>query len=441
MTWQRRPCPSNPVQALSPCESATAGRPVRARANTTREQWFARRGSVNVRVLLATTASPDDRKTLACARSLARAGAWVAVGGDAFWGEAFYSRCVRRRVRYPHPRLGVSPFIDALKHHIERDRYDVMLPMNDYMTLAVAQHRDCLPPSAGIALPPTPSLELAADKARTLALAASLGIDTPLTREPESEDDLRQVADQIAYPCIVKLRRGAGAVGFRILADHAALLSAYRAPREPSDLVFDHDHLLIQEYVPGEIHDACVLFRLGEPRAGYTQRRVRTYPATGGVGTIVETTREPALLESANRLLAALNWHGPAQVEFKVNPETGRTCLMEINGRFWGTTDVAVHAGVDFPALVYRLILDGDVSPVFNHAVGLRFRYPFPFGLLAVAEGGSRWRTARDFFAPQREVHSDVKWNDPLPLLAEALYIGRRAWKRRSLRPGRSPRR
>ena len=44
-------------------------------------------------------------------------------------------------------------------------------------------------------------------------------------------------------------------------------------------------------------------------------------------------------------------------VEFKVGPEGAH--LMEINGRIWGSLPLAVRAGMDFPARLADLFLDG----------------------------------------------------------------------------------
>lgn len=390
-----------------------------------------------MKVLLATTSTPDDRKTVSCARSLARAGASVTVGGDEFWGQAFYTRSVSGRIRYPHPRAGIQPFIEAINEHSGSSGCDVVLPMNDYTTLALTRHRDALPTGLATALPSIEASEIAGDKLRTQELARRLGIEAPDTWEIANKESLHQLADRIDYPCVVKLRRGSGAVGFQIIPDRQVLTAAYTAPREASDLAFDRDHLLVQEYVPGEVHDACVLCRHGEIRAAFTQRRIRTYPRQGGIGTLLESTREPGLLERAQRILAELEWHGPAQVEFKIDPQTGHIRLIEINGRFWGALDVPVRAGVDFPLLTCRLALEGDVAPVFDYEVGLLYRFPFPFGLFALGDRETRGRAARDFFAPRRATRSDLRWTDPLPVVAEFLFIARRAWRRRSLRPAK----
>jgi hypothetical protein len=53
-------------------------------------------------------------------------------------------------------------------------------------------------------------------------------------------------------------------------------------------------------------------------------------------------------------LLGHLGWSGVAMVEFKEDRASGTPYLMEINGRFWGSLQLAVDAGVDFP----RLLLD-----------------------------------------------------------------------------------
>jgi hypothetical protein len=39
-------------------------------------------------------------------------------------------------------------------------------------------------------------------------------------------------------------------------------------------------------------------------------------------------------------------------VEFKEDVRTGMPYLMEINGRFWGSLQLAIDAGVDFPLLL-----------------------------------------------------------------------------------------
>ena len=43
---------------------------------------------------------------------------------------------------------------------------------------------------------------------------------------------------------------------------------------------------------------------------------------------------------------------GVAMVEYRYDPASRRYVFMEINGRFWGSLQLAIDAGVDFPALL-----------------------------------------------------------------------------------------
>jgi len=44
-------------------------------------------------------------------------------------------------------------------------------------------------------------------------------------------------------------------------------------------------------------------------------------------------------------------------VEYKIDSASGTPYLMEINGRFWGSVQLAIDAGVDFPRLLVECAL------------------------------------------------------------------------------------
>jgi predicted ATP-grasp superfamily ATP-dependent carboligase len=61
-------------------------------------------------------------------------------------------------------------------------------------------------------------------------------------------------------------------------------------------------------------------------------------------------------------------------VEFKVSSD-GTPYLMEINGRFWGSLQLAIDAGVDFPYLLYQLAIGLPVAPVEQYKIGVKSRW------------------------------------------------------------------
>jgi predicted ATP-grasp superfamily ATP-dependent carboligase len=275
-------------------------------------------------------------------------------------------------------------------------------------------------------VPDAAALSIAMDKERTLEGAKRLGIEIPLTHCPRTADELRRLSHSIDYPCVLKPRRGAGAEGIRYARSSADLLALHTPIARKKDPVYDPAFPVIQEYVPGEIHDVCALFNEGEPVASLTQERLKMVPASGGIGVLNETTDEPDLRDRALTLLKGLGWHGPAQVEFKVDARDETPKLMEVNGRFWGTLSLAIEAGVDFPYLTSLIASGKKVRTNPDYIVGLRHKWIVPDGLMYIASCRNRFRAFREFFDLRGNSKSELCLSDPLPFFHETfLYAAK----------------
>jgi predicted ATP-grasp superfamily ATP-dependent carboligase len=77
---------------------------------------------------------------------------------------------------------------------------------------------------------------------------------------------------------------------------------------------------------------------------------------------------------AAAKLLGAADWTGPAMVEFRVS-DAGTPYLMEVNGRFWGSLQLAIDCGVDFPWLLYRITRNLPLTPPQPYITGKRLRW------------------------------------------------------------------
>jgi predicted ATP-grasp superfamily ATP-dependent carboligase len=211
-----------------------------------------------------------------------------------------------------------------------------------------------------------------------MSLAEEKGIPVPKSVVVRDPADLRSAIRRVGLPAVVKARvsrfplggqwRTGG--GTRYAHTAAELDEAYRAVREIAPFP------LVQEYIPGDGRGIFVLMNQGRLRAAFAHRRIREKPPSGGVSVLSESVvLDSQLLEHSERILEALKWHGVAMVEFRRDARDGVAKLLEINGRFWGSLQLAVDAGVDFPYLLYRLAIDGDVEPVFTYKVGVRLRW------------------------------------------------------------------
>ena len=62
-------------------------------------------------------------------------------------------------------------------------------------------------------------------------------------------------------------------------------------------------------------------------------------------------------------------------IEFKWDVEENRPKLIEVNGRFWGSLNLAIKAGVDFPFLLYQLAIGEKVEGPTEYRIGLKSRW------------------------------------------------------------------
>jgi hypothetical protein len=62
-------------------------------------------------------------------------------------------------------------------------------------------------------------------------------------------------------------------------------------------------------------------------------------------------------------------------LEFKEESRTGQAFLMEVNGRYWGSLQLAIDAGVDFPFLAFQLALGRRPDQTDSYRPGMKSRW------------------------------------------------------------------
>ncbi|MGH9600392.1 MAG: ATP-grasp domain-containing protein, partial [Terracidiphilus sp.] len=190
--------------------------------------------------------------------------------------------------------------------------------------------------------------------------------------------------------------------------------------------------VLLQERIEGPGTGIFLLRWDGRVIAEFAHERVREKPPSGGVSVCCVSVRpDRELVAQAESLLAALDWQGPAMVEFKRDAKTGVAFLMEINGRFWGSLQLAVDAGVDFPRLLVDAAL-GQLPPALpNWRAGVRLRWWWGdvdhliSRLRHPDDGalpGGRLGALKTFLLPGSGTRNEVfRRNDPKPALRETV--------------------
>jgi predicted ATP-grasp superfamily ATP-dependent carboligase len=384
----------------------------------------------------------NENQAVAATRSLGRAGVSVVVGDSTAWSKAGWSRFASRSFQYVAPQEDATRFVEDVARLAAEMPGTVVMPMTERTTIPISERRELLDRAgARYVLPPHATLLRAMNKQQTTALAASLGVATPATEVLHNEEEAGRFARAARYPVVLKPASseeddGHGAMratGKPLYARSAAeFTNAFRT------LSARCSTLLAQEYVEGRGVGYFALMNRGKLRAEFAHRRIRDVRPTGSGSALRESVAvDPRVRSAALPLLESLEWHGVAMVEFRLRAD-GVPVFLEVNGRFWNSLALPVIAGVDFPALLFRLATATDVEPVHDYRVGVRCRWWLGDvrHLMAVLRGRpaefqgyfpGRLETIGKFFTPVPGTHHDnFRWDDPLPELGDWLDFGTR---------------
>ena len=320
----------------------------------------------------------EQRSALALTRSLGRAGYRVIVCSSHRSPLAASSRHATSVTRVPDSSGDPEGFVAAVARLTESSGAGMLIPMTDSACTAIIRHRDVLG-AVRIPLPPSEAYLAISDKRSLFERARALGLRTPAQQlVPSAEGTAGLELDTLRFPIVLKPSRSVATTDegrlLKVGVTHAAsesqlrgLLTAYPPEAYP---------ILLQQRVIGPGVGQFFLVDEGQPIAEFAHKRLREKPPSGGVSVYRESIPiDRALADQSMALLRSYGWQGVAMVEYKLDSTTGDAYLMEVNGRFWGSLQLAIDAGVDFPRLLVDLTSGRAVEPVRSYRTGVRSRW------------------------------------------------------------------
>lgn len=195
---------------------------------------------------------------------------------------------------------------------------------------------------AGVAFvgPPAGAIAAMGSKAQAKSLMEKAGV--PLVPgyhgEKQDPDFLRQQADAIGYPVLIKASAGGGGKGMRVVEASLDFEAALASCQRESRASFGDDRVLIERYLqkPRHIeiqifadqHGHCIyLFERDCSIQRRHQKVIEEAPAPG-----LSASMRQAMGEAAVAAAQAVNYVGAGTVEFIVEP-SGHFYFMEMNTR------------------------------------------------------------------------------------------------------------
>ncbi len=260
-------------------------------------------------------------------------------------------------VRAAVPLISDPGYVGALEQLCAEHGVGAVLPLTDLdiEVLAIAAQEGRLP-----ALVPAPEIARATyDKYETHLLLERLGLPSPPTLLPQD------APAELAWPVMVKPRRGSGARSIHLAADAAQARFFVDYVPEPT---------MLQRAMNGpELSIDC----LGDLEGRCLNAIPRTMlESRGGESIKGEVIHDAELIALAVRVMEALEVRGPATIQVFRDPDIGLG-ITDVNTRFGGAFPAPVYAaraGQSYPELIVRMAAGESIVPhVGDFQAGMSF--------------------------------------------------------------------
>ena len=385
------------------------------------------------RVSSVNTAAPGavilgiEHQGLGLLRQLRAAGVRCVLVDQDRWGLARFSRhSTRFHQCPPYESEDFWPWLAALG---EREMLDgwLLIPTHDEQVRQLSRNIDEVQNRFRYVGPAWTTFEKLYDKRLCYKWCLANNISSPLSYLPQTRDDLPR--GELHYPFIVK---PAFKRNFRQYSRDKAVL--VRSETKLRNLLtgkfrgLDEHEILFQELIPGggrQQWSYAGLFIDGEPLAAFTACRLRQYPVDfGRASTYVVADYDPEVEAESRRVMAALNYTGLAEVEWKRDPRNGRLLFLEVNARSWGWHSLAAGVVGNLPKMLYDHASGHHPEPV-TPAYGARWVKL----VRDLPVGFTEWRkgdiSLREYALTLRRgvMCCEWEWSDPLPLFFQLFLV------------------
>jgi predicted ATP-grasp superfamily ATP-dependent carboligase len=322
----------------------------------------------------------EQRSALAVTRSLGKKGIKVTVGAETMPSLSSCSRYCEDSFLYPSPDKDPDNFFKKVLESTKKGSCVVLFPMTDVTLSEILRRKEAFDKSTIIPFENHDKYVQLSDKIKLFQLARNLNVPIPKTfSSTEYSGNIIPIdaLSGVGYPLVVK------PCFSRIRTDNGIISASVRYAKDEEDLktilstdFFRNFPFLIQERIQGPGVGIFLLMKDGKVLGRFAHRRIREKPPSGGVSVLCESiSPPPEALSAATEILGKLRWSGVAMVEFKMDEKENVPKLIEVNARFWGSLQLAVTSGVDFPYMLFRMAVGERVEDSGDYRIGVKSRW------------------------------------------------------------------
>lgn len=262
----------------------------------------------------------------------------------------------------PYPKAGHKVLLARLDAIAEKDPIDAVIPcLDSELPNFIKIHPELVKRGVGCVFP-TAQAFAQRSKENLPVLCRRIDVPTPATRASSDPAKLARFVAKIGYPAYLK---------GRYYEAHLV--------HSPQELYYVFNELmrvwggpvLAQEMTLGEEYDVVGLGDVDGNIVGSCSIRkmLRTKAGKGFAGMVVA---DPALDDLASRIIGALRWNGPFELEF-IKAAGRPHQLFEMNPRFPAWVGFPSQVGCNLPARLLERVLDVSQTPLRQCIPGQMF--------------------------------------------------------------------
>jgi len=303
-------------------------------------------------------------------RSLGKMGHEISLICDDPYSPHLYSKYCKKSIISPKEE-NKEIFVNFLIDHIKKEKYDLLVPISDLCVEYCSSIRDEINRCTNMFLPDKNLLEIALDKVKTYKYAIENDVDIPLTYFPESVTEVKEIAEKISYPCVVKKGRGFAGIGNSFMKNDEELIEYFSNYCE-------QEWPVIQEYVDGDSYGFMAVCNDGKILDYFIFKRLRQIPEKFGISVYAESIYSEDMYNKMSILVKRMKWTGAVALDYFMD-SNGKVILLEINPRLCGLAPFAYKCGIDLPACFLNLMIDKNfVKNPTKYSNGKLWRSIFP---------------------------------------------------------------
>ncbi len=188
--------------------------------------------------------------------------------------------------------------------------------------------------------PTAEAIEAMGDKLSAIRLAKKAGIPVvPGSEQLQTEEEVRQAARAIGYPCLLKASAGGGGRGMRVVRNDADLAAAFASARAEAKAAFGDSTVYLEKFIEhakhieiqviGDVHgNVCHLFERDCTVQRRHQKLIEEAPSP-----ILSPARRAEMAEAALALASLVKYSSAGTVEFVYDMDEDRFYFLEMNTR------------------------------------------------------------------------------------------------------------